>query len=279
MAPDLALLNEASGFLQALEGDMGRLESPRDRPRPVLLPTYRGTREQPNLTALLALLLQRYGVPVLLHGKAGSETTSPRVETAASDPVMTVDVLWELGIEPAASRADAQARLLRDGLAYVPVDVIAPGLAEFVATRAQSPGSAPLAMVAALVEPFGSDGFRVLGAADEEGVALLRAWLTATRGDALLLCGAEGEPFANPRRQPRVEHVVRGVASICVEAETADVRSALSLPSDVGATTTAAWITQALAGSVPLPPPIVTQLGCCLNGARRPSAANGVLSG
>lgn len=273
MAPDLALLNEASGFLRVLEAGAGRLESPRESPRPLILPTCRGTCAQPNLTALLALLLQRYGVPVLL---VGSETTSPRLGKAATDPVLTVDVLWELGIEPAASRADAQERLLHDGLAYVPVDVIAPGLAEFVASRTQSPGQALLPMVAALVEPFGGDGFRVLGAADEDELALLRAWLVATRGDALLFRGVEGEPFADPRRQPRVEHVVRGVASVCVEAETADVRNTLSLPADVGAATTAAWITQALAGSVPLPPPIVTQLGCCLNGARRLTAVSGV---
>jgi anthranilate phosphoribosyltransferase len=32
------------------------------------LPTYNGARKEANLTPLLALLLQRFGVPVLVHG-------------------------------------------------------------------------------------------------------------------------------------------------------------------------------------------------------------------
>ncbi|MEF8769703.1 hypothetical protein [Candidatus Accumulibacter contiguus] len=34
----------------------------------MVIPTYNGARRNANLTPLLALLLQRFGVPVLLHG-------------------------------------------------------------------------------------------------------------------------------------------------------------------------------------------------------------------
>jgi anthranilate phosphoribosyltransferase len=282
MAPDPALLSEASAFLQTPEAGTVRLEIPRDRPRPVVLPTWRGTGFEPDLVALLALLLQRYGVPVLMHGPAaktataGSDTTSSDHGARVCDPVSTAAVLWELGIEPATSRADAQARLLHDGLAYVPLDVLAPGIVAFVAfvaRRAQSRGQELLSLLATLIDPFGGDGFRVIGAASEADVALIRAHLVATRGDALLFCDAQGGPFADPRRQSRLEHIAAGVASVCVEAGATDAVSAPSLPTATEAATTAAWITQALAGSVPLPPSIVTLLGCCLNGARRQIAA------
>ena len=42
--------------------------------RTVILPTGEGVRRLPNLTALLAMLLVRFGVPVLLHGVAAGAT-------------------------------------------------------------------------------------------------------------------------------------------------------------------------------------------------------------
>ena len=262
MALDLAAFAEEIDFLRSLDARVGRLEVPRDRPRPVLLPSYSGTRTQPNLTALVALLLQRYGVPVLVHGpKVGSETTFSAFEKVVSDPTFTftADVLWELGIEPARSRADALERLLHDGIAYAPIEVLAPGFAPRVAAREEALGRRFLPTLAALLDPFGGDGFRVIGATDDEELAVFRAWLIATRGDALLFCGTEGEPFANPRRQPRLEHLTAGAATVCVEVETeaaaAGAAKEPSLPNTPDAPTTAAWITQAMAGSVPLPPP------------------------
>jgi len=282
MALDLAPFAEEIDFLHSLDARVGRLEMPRDRPRPVLLPSYRGTRTQPNLTALVALLLQRYGVPALVHGPkaatAGSQPASRRVGKVASAPVFatfTADVLWELGIEPARSRADALERLLHNGIAYAPIDVLAPGFAPRVAAREEALGRPLLPTLAALLDPFGGDGFHVIGATDEEELAAFRAWVITTRGNALLFCGTEGEPFADPHRQPRLEHLTAGAATVCVEEEAAAAGAAKEplLPNTPDAPTTAAWITQAMAGSVPLPPPIVTQLGCCLNGARRLGAA------
>lgn len=272
MALDFTALADEIDFLRALDARAGRLEMPRDRPRPVLLPSYCGTRTQPNLTALVALLLRRYGVPVLVHGpKAGSETTFSEAGKVVSDPTFTADVLWELGIEPAGSRTDAREHLLHDGIAYVPIEVLVPGFAQRVATCEATLGRSLLPTLAALFDPFGGDGFRVIGAVGEEELAATRAWLIATRGDALLFRGVEGEPFADPRRQPRLEHVASGAASVCVDAEGPAKEPAL--PSALDASSIAAWITQAMAGSVPLPPPIVAELGCCLNGARRLTAA------
>jgi anthranilate phosphoribosyltransferase len=96
-------------------------------------------------------------------------------------------VLWELGIEPARSRADALERLLHDGIAYAPIDVLAPGFAPRVATREEALGRPLLPTLAALLDPFGGDGFHVIGATDEEELAAFRAWI-----DAAYTCSGTG---------------------------------------------------------------------------------------
>jgi anthranilate phosphoribosyltransferase len=280
-----ASLAEITGFMRALDAHTARLEMPRDRPRPVVLPAFHGTHRQANLTALLALLLQRYQTPVLVHGQDGvdaavaggdvrsragpgaSSAGAPPAGPSAS-PVTTAQVLWELGIEPAASPADAQARLWHDGIAYVPLAVLAPDLARLLASP---PSSLPEVVhsVAMLVDPFAGDGYRVVGAASADELAGIREFLVASRNDALLLSGTEGEPFADPRGQTSLEHVAGGVVTLCGDAEAEGIKREPSLPAASDAASTATWIANVLAGTEPVPPPIVVQLGCCLAGARR----------
>lgn len=284
-----ASLAELTGFMRALDAHSGQLEESHEGPRPILLPAYHGTRRQANLTALVALLLQRYEIPVLVHGlegEAGSNTPGQRrAEEVVSDPdfaapdgpsghrVTTADVLWELGIEPATSLADAQARLRHDKVAYVPVALLAPGLGRLLAppTRDSLPTIAH--SLALLLDPFAGDGFRVIGAPSAVDLAAMREFLLASRTDALLFLSTEGEPFADPRRQTRLEHVAAGVVTLCADAEGGYIERELSLPAASDAPTTAAWIADVLAGAEPVPPPLIMQLGCCLAGARRLGAA------
>jgi len=264
-----ATLAEMTGFMRALDANTGRLERPHEGPRPVLLPAFHGIRRQANLTALVALLLKRYEIPVLVHGP-GRIRAAP--DDVSAGLVRTADVLWELGIEPAASLADAQARLRHDGIAYVPSTVLAPGLARLFAPP---PHSLPTFAhsVALLIDPFGGGGYRVIGAASADDLEAMRAFVLASRTDALLFEGTEGEPFADPRRQTRLEHVSGGVVTLCADVEADGIDREPSLPAASDAATTAAWITNVLAGTEPVPPPIIMQLGCCLAGARRLGAA------
>ena len=94
--------------------------------------------------------------------------------------------------------------------------------------------------------------------------------LPISRG--LLLLGTEGEPFANPRRQVQIETFADGVGTVCADTETCSVTRLPVLPAAIDARTAAAWITQALAGSTPVPAPIIAQLACCLQGTRRTAA-------
>ena len=275
-------VGQTLGFLRALAAHAACLDAPADQPRPVVLPAGDGTRTQPNLTALLALLLARYGVPVVVHGGSAAGETQPEPRAAdrgmdesrfdRSGRVTSAAVLWELGVPPAMNLADAQSRLARHSIVYVPTGVLAPGLGRLLAGVPTLDVRASLNSLATLLDPCGGEGYRVIGVAHPDDLPSMRAILTATGANALLLCGSEGVPFADPCRQPQLEHFVAGLGTVCAEAEAAGVATNSALPAAIDAPTTAAWIAQALAGEQPLPAPIVTQLGCCLNGAHRAAA-------
>src|SRR5437762_14222705 len=61
-------VDEIAGFLAAAESSFTQLPQPSGAYVPVIIPSYNGSRQMPNLTPLLALLLAREGVPVLMHG-------------------------------------------------------------------------------------------------------------------------------------------------------------------------------------------------------------------
>jgi len=284
-----ASLAELTGFMRALDAHSSRLEVPHGGPRPILLPAYHGTTRQANLTALVALLLQRYQVPVLVHGIDGEAgLNNPgrrRVEEGVSDRdfvapdgptgprVTTADVLCELGIEPATSLADAQSRLRHGKVAYAPVALLAPGLGRLFAPPTQDSLPTIAHSLALLIDPFAGDGYRVIGAASAVDLEAMREFLLASRTDALLFLGTEGEPYADPRRHTRFEHVAAGIVTSCADAEGEGIEREPSLPASSDAPTTAAWIANVLAGTEPVPPPLIMQLGCCLAGARRHGAA------
>jgi len=252
---------ELIGFMVRLGERMARLEAPGDRPRPVVLPAYGGTRRLPNLTALLVLLLRRYGVPVVVHGPAVTAGEFGRVTTAA--------VLRELGVEPVTSLAEAEQGVAHERIVYAPISLLAPGLGELLALRRQAGLRGEPQRLANLIDPFGGVGFRVVSVSHPDDLPRMREFLSTTRADALLLRGTEGEPFANPRRQPRLECFAAGVPAILFEAEAGPPLTPLALPRVLDASTTAAWIAAVLAGEQPVPQPIVNQLACCLLATRR----------
>ena len=118
-------LEELVGFMDALAPRVAPFAPAQNGVRPVILPSYNGARRLPNLTALLALSLRRH-VPVLLHGSD---------HAGASGRVTTAAVLRELGFDAATSLDDAKARLRRDGLAFVPTEVLSPALATLLSLR------------------------------------------------------------------------------------------------------------------------------------------------
>ncbi|MBI4192132.1 MAG: DNA-binding protein YbiB [Betaproteobacteria bacterium] len=246
-------LPELIGFYGALDERLFRLRMPAGKAQPVILPSYSGARHQPNLLPLLALLLQRFGVPVLVHGALNG---SGRIASAY--------VFRELGIMPCANLAQAQDALDNGGIVFVPTAVLAPGLAEVLSLRGRLGVRSSAHVVAKLIDPFEGEGLRVVSASHPPYLEKAREFLLATGARALLLRSTEGEPFADPKRRPRLEYFHDATAQVLFEAETGPLKSVPTLPSEIDAATTAAWIKSALAGETPVPMPLVNQLACCL---------------
>jgi anthranilate phosphoribosyltransferase len=246
-------LGELLGFHQAATERLQVLRSPSAHLKPIVIPTYNGARHQPNLLPLLALVLQRFGIPVMLHGTL-----------EGYGRVATAYILRELGIMPQPSLAAAQKALDEEGLAFVPTAAIAPGLANLMGVRHRLGLRNSAHTIVKLIEPFVEPCVRMVSVSHPAYVEKLREFFTATAATALLMRGTEGEAFANPKRRPQIEYIEAGRNAILFEAEVGTLKVMPALPESLEAVATAKWTRDCLAGRVPVPYPIVNQLACCL---------------
>jgi anthranilate phosphoribosyltransferase len=244
---------ELLGFYRAASQRVYALKPPATALRPLVFATYSGARQEPNLLPLLVLLLQRMGVPVLLHGTL-----------EGGGRVASAYILRELGVLPVGSLAQAQKSLDEELLAFVPTAVLCPGLANLLSLRSRLGVSNPAHDLVTLLDPLESGGLRIVCADQPKQIENLEMFLLATGFDALLMKSTEGEPFANPKQRPRIKFFRHGEATVLFEEEMFSARGASIQPSAVDAGTTAAWVRQAMAGQVPIPHPLVNQLACCL---------------
>lgn len=245
-------LQEWAGYHQALGERTHRLAAPETGLRPLVMGSQSGTLDEPNLLPLLALLLARFGIPVLIHGSLHGEGR-----------VLCAHVFRALDILPCATLAQAQKALDQERLAFVPTGLLAPGVAGLLVLRARLGAGNIGHVLARMIDPFPGQGCRVVGISAAR-MDDMRELLRAIRAEALLLADTEGDAFANPRRRPRIEHLRDGEARVLFEAEAGSQRGLPGLPAANDAVSVAAWTRQALAGEVPLPMPILNQLACCL---------------
>ena len=246
---------EIAGFRRALQGRLNRLSAP-STARTVVIPSYGGARARANLMPLLALMLARFGVPVLVHGPLEAHG---RVASAA--------VFRELGILPCASLREAQAALETSRLAFVPTALLSAALAQLLALRARLGVPNCAHHVARLADPFGGEGLKLVPAADDAERDAFAAALAMHHEHALLFHGAEGEAYADPLRRPAIVYFRSGEPTLLFDAEAVSaVTHAGHLPEQAEAKGAAQWISLVLAGKVPTPPPIANLLACCLYG-------------
>lgn len=245
-------VSEILGFQRAVEERTHQLRF-ESAVRPVVIPTYNGAKHAPNLLPLVALLLTRLGIPVLIHGVLHGEGR-----------VATVYLLRELGILPSVTLTQAEAQLDADGLAFLPTQALAPGLASLLALRGRLGVRNVAHTLAKLVNPFCGDAVLMLSASHPYYLGLLRDYLVATGQRGLLMRATEGEAFANPKRRPRIEYFTDARTEVLYEEEAAPLAVLPNLPQGIDAAASAAWIRRALAGEVPVPLPILHQLACCL---------------
>ena len=244
---------ELMGLHRAMSERLYGLSVPDAHVRPLVIPAYGGARHEPNLLPLLGLLLRRLGVPVVFHGTL-----------EGSGHAAAVYILREFGVLPSATIAQAQSALAQESIAYVPVGALCPGLAVLLALRNRLGMRNSAHLAAKLLDPFSGAGVIMAGASNLAGLDRMASFFLATGGAALLLASTEGEPFANPRRRPRIAFFDQGERCVLFEEEAGPVKPVAGLPTAIDTQTTAAWTRAALAGELPIPHPLVNQLACCL---------------
>ena len=253
-------IEEMVGFLAAANARLPSLGRPAGNLRPVVIPSYNGARRSANLTPLLALLLQRFGVPVLVHGLSDDYGR-----------VTSAQIFAEYGLQACSSLAQAQLAIDEYGLAYVPLPLLSPGLERQLSLRSRLGLRNSAHSLVKMLDPFAGEALLLAAATHPDYITSMRAVLTAAGAHALLLRGSEGEPFANPKRRPQIEHLHDGSCDILFEAERDSLRVLPQLPETCDAGATVAWMHRVLAGEASLPLPIANQLACCLYACGRAS--------
>jgi anthranilate phosphoribosyltransferase len=246
-------LAELLGFLEAVETRCLRIES--DRPV-VSIPSYNGARKLPNLTPLLAMSLAQQGARVLVHGPLhdGGRVTS-------------AEIFHDLGLHAALTAADIARAWARREPAFVATGTLSPALQKLLSVRAVVGVRNSGHTVAKMLNPCRSARcLRLVNFTHPEFGALMTAWAREAKADAVVLRGTEGEPVADPRRQPRLDAWLGGElrADLSSPAQDGVLTELPLLPRSHDAATTALYIQDVLGGERPAPAPLARQVDLVL---------------
>ncbi|MRE92886.1 DNA-binding protein YbiB [Enterobacter bugandensis] len=243
---------EMRGFYEAMQAQTLRLTPPVAKPMPIVIPSYNGARKQANLTPLLAILLHKLGFPVVVHGVSEDPTR-----------VLTETIFELLGIEPTLHAGQAQAKLEGNQPVYIPVRALCPPLEKQLDMRWRMGVRNSAHTLAKLATPFAEDAaLRLSSVSHPEYVTRVGQFFAEIGGRALLMHGTEGEVYANPQRCPQLM-LIDSIGTRVV-LERGEENSDVILPESKDPQVTAHWITQCLAGNVPVPQSIKLQMACCL---------------
>lgn len=249
-------LSELMGFQRAINARMYHLEPPDLAVLPVVIPAYGNVASMPNMLPLLALMLARFGVPVLLHG-----TLENHGGMAAAY------VLRELDVMPCATLNQAQNELASRRIAFVPTATLCPGLSSLLVLRSRLGLHNSAHFMVKLLDPFKGVSLRMVSAGEAGFLARLKEFIQAAPGSGLLFQSTEGEAFANPFQRPKIELIQDGGVETLFHAEHGESHALPNWPGVNNVRTTTAWTRQVLKGEAPLPLPLANQLACCLYGA------------
>jgi anthranilate phosphoribosyltransferase len=253
-------VEELEGFLEASEASFAPLRAPAGEYAPVVIPSYNGARKMPNLTALLAMLLAREGVPVLVHGVAHDVGR-----------VATAEVFEALGVRAAASHAEAEAALSGGHVSFITIEALAPKLAWMLSLRRILGVRNSTHTLVKIMQPFAGPALRLVSYTHPEYLETLGEYFQQAapheRGHAFLMRGTEGETVANANKAQKIDWFHDGERTVLVERQML-VETLPVLPEDKSAESTAAWIAAVLRGDIPVPDSIAQQAAHCREVAR-----------
>jgi len=276
--------DEIAGYLDATHRYGLRLPMPLDAAGvptvPVVIPSYNGARNLPNLTPLLACLLAREGVPVLVHGKVATPASEADRETLRSahafdaptfaNPSGTVppprvtsaEIFETMGLPVCRNVDDMMAQFARGEPVFMSITDLNPPLAGVLAMRRRLGVRGPGHTLVKLLQPFDGPALRLASFTHPEYHATLSTFFTQFEqpGAVLLMRATEGEPVANARRPSTIECFADGTASLVVTGESGVVRSLPILPESRDAASTAMWCQAVLSGERPVPEAIDAQV-------------------
>ena len=237
---------EMAGFLDATQARLAHVPAGEPgAPALVVLPSYNGARKLPVLTPLLALLLAREGLPVLVHGSASESTR-----------VLASDVLAALDVPQLQS-----IRAISPGeVTFAPTELLNPALKRLLDVRRivglRNPGHS----VVKLMQPTTGPCVIVASYTHPEYALTMAETFAMTGITALLSRGLEGEVVSDPRRTAQIDGFVRGVRSELQAQQPGTTAEVPGLPTAIDIDTTAAYTRRVLAGDLPVPHAIATQV-------------------
>ncbi|MES2247224.1 MAG: DNA-binding protein YbiB [Pseudomonadota bacterium] len=234
---------EMAGFLDATHA---RLNPVTTRGGPlIVLPSYNGARKLPVLTPLLALLLAREGLAVLVHGSA-SETSR----------VLASNVLSALDMPPMTTLSPIAAGQVD----FAPTELLNPALKRLLDVRRVVGLRNPGHSVVKLMRPTTGPCVVVASYTHPEYARTMGETFELTGMTALLSRGLEGEVVSDPRRTAQIDGFVRGVRSELQAQAAGTAADVPGLPKEIDVATTAAYTRRVLAGELPVPEAIATQV-------------------
>ena len=256
---------EIAGFLDAVESSFDALPVPECEFAPVVIPSYNGSRQMPNLTPLLAMLLVREGVPVLMHGLLNDHGR-----------VTSAEILQLLGVQPVSQKDDRHDVVLHSfekrQPVFFPIQWLAPRVHRLLEVRRVLGLRNSTHTLVKIMQPFAEPALRLVSYTHPEYLTMLSDYFStqapAQRGDVFLMRGTEGETVANAKRAQSVTWFHNNQAKVLVEKQS-PVDELPPLPVASDAKTTADWIVEVLAHRQPVPEPIAEQVRQCINVARR----------
>ena len=237
---------ELKAFLDAIDARLNKVSVAAPA---IVIPTYNGARHSPNLVPLLALALRDAGFKVLVHG-------------VAADPkrIATADIFAALEIPSCRDANDATRRLARDGLAFITIERIAPGLARLLDLRWRLGVRGSGHTACKMIQPFSGAALQLVSVTHPEYLAAMREYFTTHPAQVLLMRGTEGEAVANAKRPQAIEWLHAGAIETIVPAFEGSIAAAPPLPASLDAGVTATWIAAVRAGAIPMPSAITAQI-------------------